>query len=96
MTGEERSSCVASPRARRKWLERYIGDALAVDPDVPILVDRFLEGAVEVDVDCLADRFQNSLPLPYAHVGIFPKDVSFVCASVVRLSSSIGDAGDVT
>ncbi|SHI75277.1 carbamoyl-phosphate synthase large subunit [Rubritalea squalenifaciens DSM 18772] len=36
-------------------LRRYIREAADVTPNRPILVDRFLEGAVEVDVDCISD-----------------------------------------
>ncbi len=36
-------------------LARYMQTAIEVSPDRPILVDRFLEDAVEVDVDCIAD-----------------------------------------
>lgn len=37
-------------------LQRYMQLAVAVDPDRPVLVDQFLEEAVEVDVDAIADR----------------------------------------
>ncbi|MBP0019076.1 MAG: carbamoyl-phosphate synthase large subunit [Cyanobacteria bacterium SBLK] len=40
-------------------LEHYMTFAVQVEPDHPILVDKFLENAVEVDVDCLADREGN-------------------------------------
>jgi carbamoyl-phosphate synthase large subunit len=36
-------------------LSRYVGLALEVSPGKPILIDKFLESAVEVDVDCLSD-----------------------------------------
>ncbi len=36
-------------------LRRYMRNAIAVSPERPILVDRFLEDATEVDVDCLSD-----------------------------------------
>jgi carbamoyl-phosphate synthase large subunit len=36
-------------------LRRYMQSAIAVSPERPILVDRFLEDATEVDVDCLSD-----------------------------------------
>ncbi|MEW6735448.1 MAG: carbamoyl-phosphate synthase large subunit [Acidobacteriota bacterium] len=36
-------------------LERYISQAVEVSSDCPILIDSFLEGAVEVDVDALSD-----------------------------------------
>jgi carbamoyl-phosphate synthase large subunit len=36
-------------------LERYMNYAVQVEPDHPILIDKFLENAIEVDVDALAD-----------------------------------------
>ena len=36
-------------------LERYMESAIEVSSDRPVLVDRFLEDAIEVDVDCIAD-----------------------------------------
>src|SRR5262249_18283035 len=36
-------------------LMRYMQRALEVSPGKPILIDKFLESAIEVDVDCLAD-----------------------------------------
>jgi carbamoyl-phosphate synthase large subunit len=36
-------------------LSIYMENAIEVSPDRPVLVDRFLEDAIEVDVDCIAD-----------------------------------------
>ncbi|CAB3708214.1 carbamoyl-phosphate synthase large subunit [Achromobacter pestifer] len=36
-------------------LERYMREAVKVSNDSPVLLDRFLNNAIEVDVDCLAD-----------------------------------------
>jgi carbamoyl-phosphate synthase large subunit len=36
-------------------LERYVRRAFAASPDRPLLIDRFLEDAVEVDVDAVSD-----------------------------------------
>jgi len=36
-------------------MERYVKVAIDASPGRPILVDKFLESAVEVDVDCLSD-----------------------------------------
>ena len=36
-------------------LRRYMANAISASPERPILVDRFLEDATEVDVDCLSD-----------------------------------------
>jgi carbamoyl-phosphate synthase large subunit len=40
-------------------LERYMTYAVLVEPDHPILIDRFLENAIEVDVDAIADATGN-------------------------------------
>jgi len=37
-------------------LERYMTYAVQVEPEHPILIDKFLENAVEVDVDAIADH----------------------------------------
>ncbi len=39
----------------RAGLERYVGEALRLFGDSPILIDRFLSDAIEVDVDALCD-----------------------------------------
>jgi len=36
-------------------LERYINEAIEVSPEKPILIDKFLEDAIEVEVDALCD-----------------------------------------
>ena len=36
-------------------LKRYMANAIKVTPDRPVLIDRFLEDAIEVDVDCISD-----------------------------------------
>jgi carbamoyl-phosphate synthase large subunit len=40
-------------------LERYIREAVQVTPDAPVLIDRFLEDAFEMDVDAVADQEGN-------------------------------------
>ncbi|MDB2575788.1 carbamoyl-phosphate synthase large subunit [bacterium] len=36
-------------------LDRYMTHAVQASPDKPILVDKFLQDAIEVDVDCISD-----------------------------------------
>ena len=36
-------------------LERFVASAAAAGPDHPVLIDRFLEGAIEIDVDAVSD-----------------------------------------
>lgn len=40
-------------------LELYMTFAVQVEPDHPILIDKFLENAIEVDVDAIADHTGN-------------------------------------
>jgi len=40
-------------------LERYMTYAVLVEPEHPILIDKFLENAIEVDVDAIADAEGN-------------------------------------
>src|SRR5207302_9740586 len=42
----------------QKDLERYMHEAVKVSNDSPVLLDRFLDDAIEVDVDCVADGRQ--------------------------------------
>src|SRR3954470_22595760 len=37
-------------------LERYMREAVKVSNDSPVLLDRYLSDAIEVDVDCICDR----------------------------------------
>ena len=49
-------------------LTRYMARALEVSPGKPILIDKFLEAAVEVDVDCLADDQQTLIGGVMQHI----------------------------
>ncbi len=40
-------------------LERYINQAVKVEPDHPVLIDQYLQNAIEVDVDALCDSTGN-------------------------------------
>ena len=40
-------------------LNRYMREAVQVEPDHPVLIDQYLENAVEVDVDALCDKEGN-------------------------------------
>ncbi|PJK10445.1 carbamoyl phosphate synthase large subunit [Lysobacteraceae bacterium NML120232] len=42
-------------------LERYMREAVKVSNDSPVLLDRFLDNAVEVDIDIIADQDGNVL-----------------------------------
>ncbi len=38
-----------------KWLRKYMDEAVEASEERPVLIDRFLENAVELDVDCISD-----------------------------------------
>ena len=40
-------------------LEDYMHRAIIIEPEHPVLIDHFLEGAIEVDVDAIADQLGN-------------------------------------
>ena len=40
-------------------LKRYLSTAVEVDPERPVLVDKYLDQATELDVDALCDSFGN-------------------------------------
>jgi len=40
-------------------LQHYMNFAVQVEPDYPILIDKFLEDAIEIDVDAIADQQGN-------------------------------------
>ena len=42
-------------------LRRYMRDAVKVSNESPVLLDRFLDDAIEVDVDCVSDGEQFAL-----------------------------------
>ena len=42
-----------------KDLKRYIENAVEVDPERPVLVDKYLDRADELDVDALCDKDGN-------------------------------------
>jgi carbamoyl-phosphate synthase large subunit len=49
-------------------LRRYIRTAVEASPERPVLVDRFLEDAIEVDVDCISDGQTTVLGAIMQHI----------------------------
>ncbi|NQU44282.1 carbamoyl-phosphate synthase large subunit, partial [bacterium] len=49
-------------------LKRYMVEAVKVSPEHPILVDKFLEGAIEVDVDAVCDSEQVVIAAIMEHI----------------------------
>ena len=49
-------------------LEAYIAAAVGVTPDCPILIDKFLENALEVEADALSDGREVFIPAIMEHI----------------------------
>ena len=49
-------------------LRRYMREAVSVSPERPVLVDRFLENAVEMDVDVLSDGERSVIGAIMRHI----------------------------
>jgi carbamoyl-phosphate synthase large subunit len=65
-----------------KFLRRYMSEAVEASPERPVLIDKFLEDAIEVDVDAIADGERCVLGGIMEHIeaaGIHSGDSS--CAS---------------
>jgi carbamoyl-phosphate synthase large subunit len=72
-------------------LRKYMREAVDVSPDRPVLVDRFLEGAIEVDVDCISDGTMSVVGAIMQHIeqaGIHSGD-SACCIPAYSLSAEI-------
>ena len=77
-------------------LRRYMREAVDVSPDRPVLVDRFLDGAVEVDVDCISDGTRSVVGAIMEHIeqaGIHSGD-SACCIPSYSLSEEIKEQID--
>ena len=72
-------------------LEKYMGEAAKISPDHPVYLDRFLEAAVEVDLDCICDGEQVYIGGVLEHIeeaGIHSGD-SACCIPPFALSDSL-------
>jgi carbamoyl-phosphate synthase large subunit len=72
-------------------LSRYMREAVTASPERPVLVDRFLDNATEVDVDCISDGETSVVGAIMEHIeqaGIHSGDSACVIPSF-SLSDSI-------
>jgi len=51
-----------------EMLREYVVAAVDVSPERPILIDRFLENAIEAEADCLADGEDAFVPAVMEHI----------------------------
>jgi carbamoylphosphate synthase large subunit/REP element-mobilizing transposase RayT len=80
-------------------LRRYMASAIEVTPDRPVLVDRFLEDAVEVDVDCISDGETTVIGAIMEHIeeaGIHSGDSACVIPTFSLPQKVLDEISDAT
>ncbi len=76
-----------------KWLRKYMNEAVEASSERPVLVDRYLENATEVDVDCISDGETSVIGAIMEHVelaGIHSGDSACTIPSL-NLTKSVKD-----
>ena len=51
-----------------EMLKRYITAAIGATPDRPILIDKFLENAIEAEADAISDGIDAFVPAVMEHI----------------------------
>ena len=75
-------------------LTKYMSEAVDVSDDKPILIDKFLDNATEVDVDCIADREISVIGSIMEHVeaaGVHSGDSACIIPTVTLSDKALGD-----
>ncbi|MBP7506506.1 MAG: carbamoyl-phosphate synthase large subunit [Prolixibacteraceae bacterium] len=86
-----RPSYVLGGRAMRivndeSMLEQYVNTAVGVTPDRPLLIDKFLEDAIETEADAISDGTDAFVPVVMQHIeyaGIHSGDSACVIPPVI-------------
>ena len=99
-----RPSYVLGGRAMRivndeEMLEQYIATAVGVSPDRPLLIDKFLEDAIETEADAIADGTDAFVPVVMQHIeyaGIHSGDSACVIPPVMLSEKHIETIKDYT
>ena len=75
-----------------EMLERYVGEAIGVTPETPLLIDRFLHNALECECDSLASNGKAFVPAVMEHVelaGIHSGDSACIIPSISISESNL-------
>lgn len=52
----------------QEMLEKYVSEAAGVTPDMPLLIDKFLENAIEAESDAISDGKNTFVPAVMEHI----------------------------
>jgi carbamoyl-phosphate synthase large subunit len=82
-----------------EMLHRYVANAVQVTPERPILVDRFLQNAIEAEADALADGSAAFVPAVMEHIelaGVHSGDSACVIPPVSISPEHLATIGEYT
>ncbi|MFC2066962.1 carbamoyl-phosphate synthase large subunit [Chloroflexota bacterium] len=82
-----------------EMLKEYVAAAVSVTPDRPILIDQFLENAIEAEADAIADGTDAFIPAVMEHIefaGVHSGDSACVIPSVSIPAKHIDTINDYT
>ena len=82
-----------------EMLRHYVAAAVGVTPDRPILIDKFLENAIEAEADALSDGTEAFVPAVMEHIelaGIHSGDSACVIPPVSLAQEHIDTINDYT
>ncbi|MDP9328707.1 MAG: carbamoyl-phosphate synthase large subunit [Actinomycetota bacterium] len=80
-------------------LEAFVATAAAASPDHPVLIDRFLEGAIEVDVDAVCDGTEVFVGAVMEHIeeaGVHSGDSSCAIPPPTLSDGELDEVEDIT
>ena len=80
-------------------LRMYVGEAVGVTPDRPILIDRYLENAIETEADALSDGQEVYIPAIMEHIeyaGVHSGDAACVIPPVSLTKKNIDTIEEYT
>ena len=80
-------------------LRQYISEAVGVTPERPILIDKFLENAVEVETDAICDGVEVFIPTIMEHIeqaGIHSGDSACVIPTISIAEKHLETISDYT
>jgi carbamoyl-phosphate synthase large subunit len=80
-------------------LEQYVSAAVGVSPDRPLLIDKFLEDAIESEADAIADGTDAFVPVVMQHIeyaGIHSGDSACVIPPVIITKKHEDEIKDYT
>ena len=82
-----------------KMLERYVTQAVGVTPERPILIDRFLDDAIEAEADAISDGVDAFVPAVMEHIelaGIHSGDSACVIPPISITEKHLATINDYT